>query len=361
MAQWLIISVKYMLVFGCIYRYAQAMKRLISAAFAILTLTLAACAKPMPAQTEYVLGTLCSINLFEKGTPDVYRALFARLREIENRMSVNKAGTELDRVNAAAGREAVAVHPDVIEVLSAALRYAELSDGAFDPTVGPLVKLWGIGTDDVRLPAQEEIQHVLPIINWKDVVLDTQARTVFLRHPGMALDLGAIAKGYAADELVRILKQKGIPRAIIDLGGNVLAYGEKQGGKKWRIGVQDPAGERGTYVGILEITNKTMVTSGVYERYFVQNGQRYHHILSTSTGYPVQNGLMSVTIIGDSSIDADGLSTTVFALGYEKGKALLEHLGNAEGLFIFDDGTLRATAGVRARFTVTSERYHWAD
>lgn len=350
-----------MLVFGCVSRYAQAMKRLMSAVFVSLTLILAACAKPMPAQTEYVLGTLCTINLFEKGTPDLYRTLFTRLREIEDHMSVNRAGTELDRVNAAAGREAVTVHADVIDVLSAALRYAELSGGAFDPTVGPLVKLWGIGTDNARVPSPEEIKKVLPLINWKDVVLDQAQGTVFLKQPGMALDLGAIAKGYAADEMARILQKNKAERAIIDLGGNVLAYGEKQGGKNWRIGVQDPAGERGAYVGILEIKNKTMVTSGVYERFLIKDGVRYHHILSTTDGYPVQNKLLSVTIVTDRSIDADGLSTTVFALGYEKGKALLESLGNAEGIFIFDDGTLKATAGVRSSFTVTSERYRWAD
>lgn len=315
----------------------------------------------MPAQTEYVLGTLCTINLFDKGKPELYRSLFVRLREIEDRMSVNKAGTELDRVNAAAGREPVSVDPDVMDVLVNALRYAQLSDGAFDPTVGPLVKLWGIGTDNARIPAPEELKEVLPLINWRDVILDTQAHTIFLRRPGMALDLGAIAKGYAADEMARMLKTNNVPRAIIDLGGNVLAYGEKQGGKNWRIGVQDPSGERGDYVGILEIKNKTMVTSGVYERFLIQDGIRYHHILSTSNGYPVQNGLLSVTIIGNSSIDADGLSTTVFALGYEKGRSLLESLGNVEGIFIFDDGSLRATAGARSSFTVTSDRYYWAD
>lgn len=326
-----------------------------------VTLLAISCAKPMPAQTEYVLGTLCTINLFDKGSPELYRTLFARLREIEARMSVNRAGTELDRVNAASGKEPVMVDPDVIEVLKAALHYAQLSDGAFDPTIGPLVKLWGIGTDDARIPAPEEIQKVLPLINYKDVVLDPQGQTIFLKRHGMAIDLGAIAKGYAADEMARILHSKKVERAIIDLGGNVLAYGEKQGGKNWRIGVQDPGGERGTYVGILEIKNKTMVTSGVYERFLMQDGVRYHHILSTSSGYPVQNGLLSVTIVGDRSIDADGLSTAVFALGYEKGRSFLESLDDVEGIFIFEDGSIRATAGARVQFSLTSERYHWAE
>ncbi len=348
------------------YRYAQVMmtgymKQLLVIILVSLSFVTASCAKPMPAQTEYVLGTLCTINLFEKGSAEVYRSLFARLREIEDHMSVNREGTELDKVNKAAGREPVQVTADVIEVLSTALRYAELSDGAFDPTVGPLVKLWGIGSDNARVPTENEIAQVLPLINWKDVVLDAKAGTVYLKRPDMALDLGAIAKGYAADEMARILKSNKIERAIIDLGGNVLAYGEKQGGKAWRIGIQDPTGERGSYVGILEIKNKTMVTSGVYERFLLQDGKRYHHIISTKTGYPVQNGLLSVTIIGDKSIDADGLSTAVFALGYEKGRALLESLGNVEGIFIFEDGSIRATRGARSTFSLRSDNYHWTD
>lgn len=326
---------------------------------ALLLVLAVSCAKPIEPQTEYVLGTLCTINLFEQGTPELYRTLFARLREIDDRMSVNKADAELVRVNAAAGSEPVLVHPDVIEVISAALRYAQLSDGAFDPTVGPLVKLWGIGTDNARIPAPEEITAVLPLINWRDVVVDTEAGTVFLKRSGMALDLGAIAKGYAADEMARILSERQVPRAIIDLGGNILAYGEKQGGKNWRIGVQDPLGERGSPIGILEIKNKTMVTSGVNERFLIKDGVRYHHILSTSDGYPVQNGLLSVTIIGDRSIDADGLSTSVFAMGWERGRRLLESLPTVEGIAIFEDRTVDATPGARATFTLTGEGYRW--
>ncbi|MFQ3547211.1 MAG: FAD:protein FMN transferase [Termitinemataceae bacterium] len=325
----------------------------------LLSGTVTSCAKPMGPETEYVLGTLCTINLFDKGKPDLYRELFARLREIENRMSANKAGTDIDTINTAAGKNAVAVHTDVMDVLEVALRYAELSKGAFDPTVGPLVKVWGIGTDDARIPTPAEIKEALSSINWRDVELNRKVGTVFLKKPGMALDLGAIAKGYAADEMARILKQHKIPRAMIDLGGNILAFGEKTGGAPWRIGVQDPSGERGDYIGILEVKNKTMVTSGVYERFFTEAGVRYHHILSTTTGYPVQNGLISVTIVADSSIDADALSTTVFALGYEDGTALLESLPNAEGIFIFEDHSVEATGDLRSVFRLTGERYHW--
>jgi thiamine biosynthesis lipoprotein len=318
---------------------------------------LSGCSKPMDAQTEYVLGTICTVNLFDRGTTEIYHEIFARLREIDDRMSANKADTDLDRINKNAGIAAVKVHPDVVSVVSEALHFADISDGAFDPSVGPLVNLWGIGTDGAHIPESQEIAKTLPLINWRDVVVDPKAETVYLKRPGMRLDLGAIAKGYAADEVARIVRDHGIPRAIIDLGGNVLAYGSKKDGSPWRIGIQDPLGNRGSYIGIVQVINKTLVTSGVYERFFIKDGKRYHHILSTKDGYPVQNGLDSVTIIGDRSIDADGLSTTVFALGYERGKELVESLPSVEAIFVFNDKTIKATSGVEKNFKLENSAY----
>jgi thiamine biosynthesis lipoprotein len=277
-------------------------------------------------------------------------------------VSVTLEGTDLGEVNAQAGIAPVKVHEDVIEILETALRYAEISDGAFDPTVGPLVKLWGIGTEEPRLPGQDEIDAVLPLINWRNVRIDKQTSTVFLTRSGMALDLGAIAKGYAADEAVKIIRKRRIPRAIIDLGGNIFTYGVKADSSPWRVGIQEPSGGlRGSYIGIVEVRNKTMVTSGVYERYFEVDGKRYHHILSTRDGYPVENQLLSVTIITDRSIDADALSTGIFALGYEKGKALAESLENVEVLFVFEDFSVRGTSGILQNFTLTDDRYQIRD
>jgi thiamine biosynthesis lipoprotein len=323
---------------------------------------LAGCTEAPPAQAEFVLGTICSINLYKDGSAKRYSELFSHLREIENRMSVPMPDTDLDRINRNAGIEPVPVHQDVIEVIEKALYYAELSNGAFDPTVGPLVKLWGIGSENPRLPGADEIREALSLINWRDLLIDRETGTVFLQRPGMALDLGAIAKGYAADEVARILKENRISGAIIDLGGNVFAYGKKdksQGNRKvtWRIGVQNPLETRGTYIGILEVENKSVVTSGVYERYVEINEKQYHHILSTENGYPVENGLLSVTIIAPSSMDADALSTTAFTLGYEKGKALIDSINNIEAIFVFADKRIRLTQGAKSLFSLTDREY----
>jgi thiamine biosynthesis lipoprotein len=320
---------------------------------------LLACKQPPQPRSEFVMGTVCTVNLFDEGTDALYTAVFDRLHAIEAEMSVNEGGTEVDKVNANAGIGPVAVTPDVFSVISTALRYAELSKGAFDPTIGPIVKLWNIMGEHPRVPAQAEIDAALKLVSYRDVVADSAAHSVFLTRKGMQLDLGGIAKGYAADEAVRIIKAAGLKRAIIDLGGNVYAYGDKKGGQPWRVGIQKPFTDRGEYVGIVTVKNKTLVTSGVYERYFVQNGVHYHHILSTKDGYPINNHLQSVSIVTDHSIDADALSTTVFALGWEVGSALVERLGNVEAIFIFDDNSIRI-AGNRD-FTLTDTSFHLAE
>jgi len=319
------------------------------------------CSKPMAAQTEFVIGTVCTVNLFDKGSPDAYREIFARLREIEARMSANRDDTEIAEINRNAGVAPVGAHPDVIEVVATALRYSEMSGGVFDPSIGPVVKLWNIGTDFARVPTKKELDAALSLVNYQDVVVDKAAGTVFLKRKGMRLDLGAIAKGYAADEVGRIIAKHRISRAIIDLGGNILAYGEKKGGESWRIGVQDPSSERGAHIGVLAVKNKTMVTSGVYERFFVENGKHYHHILDPKTGYPVSNGLLSVTIVADRSIDADGLSTSVFALGLQKGRALIESLPGVAAIFIGEDFSVRVTSGIAKDFHVSDPRFHTVD
>jgi thiamine biosynthesis lipoprotein len=298
------------------------------------------------------------VNLYKGGTQKLYREIFARIREIEGTVSVNLPDSEVEAVNRQAALAPAPVGHDTLDVIEAAHRYASLSGGAFDPTIGPLVNLWGIGPDSGRLPPDDEIQAVLPLINWRDLVIDRTAGTAFLRRPDMRLDLGGIAKGYAADEAVRILKKnRRVKGAIIDLGGNIFAYGEKEGNLPWRVGVQHPLAERGTYLGVLEVKNKTVVTSGVYERFLEVDGKQYHHILSTQDGYPVSNGLLSVTIIADRSIDADALSTAAFALGWEDGSTLTESVDGAEAIFISDDLSVRGTSGAFENFTLIDQAF----
>jgi len=330
-------------------------------------------AGPGIVKAEYVLGTFCRIDLYENGNQELYNRLFNRLAELDRIFSANRDDSELARINAGAGLEPVQVSPELFAVLDRALYFAEASGGAFDPTVGPLVKLWGIGTETPHQPTEPELLAALDLVNWRDLELraaetaaDTSARTAFLKRRGMALDLGAIAKGYAADELTRILREENVPRALIDLGGNIYIWGKRKDGKPWRVGVQDPLSERGNSAGVLELAGDlSVVSSGIYERYFTgSDGQRYHHILDLTgfqgfrgpKGYPVENGILAVTVIAASSMDADALSTSCFALGYEKGAALAAANG-AEVLFIYEDKTILGSPGALANFKIESTDY----
>jgi thiamine biosynthesis lipoprotein len=315
-----------------------------------LSLPFSACAPRMETHRLFALGTVCGISLFESGKQDVFLRIDSRLTQLEGILSAHgiAGGTsELERVNQNAGIQAVPVSGDFMTVLLRALYFAELTGGAFDPSIGPLVKLWGIGGEKERRPGEEEIIDARARVNYRDVVVDTARQTVYLRHSGMSLDLGGIAKGYAADEIVKILKEAAIQRAIIDLGGNVYALGSKSKKQKWRIGIQNPLAPRGEYLAVEEAADKTLVTSGVYERFFEENGVRYHHILDAKTGYPAVSGLLSVTIIAENSMDADALSTALFVLGYEKGAALLSQLPGVEAVFVFEDSSIKRTGSTK--------------
>ncbi len=309
-----------------------------------------------------LLGTTCTITIYRGDAEPAFDAAFKRLAEIEDRMTVSRDESEVIAVNRAAGVKPVRVSPDTFTVIARGLEFARLSGGVFDITVGPLVKLWGIGTSAARVPAPQEIRDAVARIGWRDVVLSPKESTVFLRRPGMALDLGAIAKGFAADEASRILREHGIESALINLGGNVLTIGAKPDGTLWRIGAQNPEQPRGTQIGIVETRAMAVVTSGSYERYFEAEGRRYHHILDTRTGFPVSNGLTAVMIVAADSTTADGYSTLVFALGLQKGRSLVESTGGAvEALFITERREVYLTSGLKKKFRLTDSQFTMKD
>ena len=238
------------------------------------------------------------------------------------------------------------VEPPVLDVILRGLEYSRLSQGVFDISVGPIVGLWNIGHEDARVPEPAEIDAALPYIDYRKVAVDETASTVFLMEQGMALDLGGIAKGFIADVIKARLKASGRTSAIINLGGNVDVLGAKPDGASYKIGVQNPDTERGEYIGILTVLGKSIVSSGAYERYLEVDGVRYHHILDPFTGYPAESDLAQVTIVSDNSVDGDGLSTTSFSLGLEKGMALIESIDEIEAVFVTADRKVYITSGL---------------
>ena len=327
----------------------------------IYILFFVSCSRQESSRMEYALGTFCTVTLFEQGNNRIYNEIFSRLHEIENLMSVNIPSSDISRINAAAGIEPVYVHEDTFRVIERAVYFARLTGGAFDPTVGALVSLWDIGGANQRVPSQEEIDKVLPLVNWRGIELNAGERSVFLARTGMALDMGAIAKGFAADEISVILISNKIDRAIIDLGGDIITHGTRADRSPWRIGIQYPFEGRGTTIGFIQVREKTVVTSGIYKQFFEVDGIRYHHLFTPSQGFPgkpgfpAQTGLLSVTLITDVSMDADALSTAIFVMGYERGMALLRHLPEIDAVFVFEDNSIRTTPG--ANFTLTDRSF----
>ncbi len=328
---------------------------------AFLFLTAVSCRAKEPARTEFALGTVCTVNLFDRGTKDAYDEIFSRLRELERILSANAEGSNVSAINRQAGIAPVKAEPDTLAVLTAALAFSERTDGAFDPAIGPVVRLWNIGTDEASVPAPADIQTALTLVSWKDIAVDAQKGTVFLARKGMRIDLGAIAKGYAADEVARIVARRGIKRAMIDLGGNIYAVGEKAPGTPWVIGIRDPKTSHGLAVASLRAKNSSIVTSGIFERYFEKDGVHYHHIIDPQTGYPKTNELLSVTIVAQSSMNADALSTSAFLLGIAKGLELVSTVPGAEAIFIDRTGRITTSPGLAGAVTVMDDRYRLAD
>lgn len=328
---------------------------------ALFVFTLSRCAQPAPPRTGMALGTVCSINLFEKGTEERYDALFARLDAIEALMSANLKDSTIGQINAAAGVHPVKSDNETIKVLQEALRFARDSGGRFDPTIGPLVKLWDIGGSSPAVPDPEKIRKAGSLIDWRRVVINTEEKTVFLPETGMRIDLGAIAKGYAADELAVMIRSWNISRAMIDLGGNIYAIGNKTGQSPWHIGIRNPEKTGGAPVLSLYMSDKSMVTSGIYERFFIENGTHYHHILDPETGYPANTGVLSVSIISPRSIEADALSTTLFLLGVRKGIDFIEGIPEAEAIFIDSARKVYPSSGVAGEIRILDSGYSLAE
>lgn len=315
---------------------------------------LASCKRPLPPQSQYTFGTVCSINLYESGSADLYAKLFGRLRELNDIFNNYSDASEISRVNRDAADMPVAVSQDFFVVLKTALDFAQLTDGAFDPTVGPLVKLWGFGKEP-RVPSQEEIDAAKKLVGWQNIILEgftdqevAAAPTVRFKKKGIRIDLGAIAKGYAADCLVAILKSNDAKRASISLGGNVYVYGKKPGGSLWNVAVRDP-NKAGQNAFMLKTQDATVVTSGAYERFFEQDGKIYGHIFDPATGFPAQSGLASVTIVSQTSMVADALSTSLFVLGMKKVPAIKKSAlaGNFECVCVDTSGTAYASKGLK--------------
>lgn len=298
--------------------------------------------------THYCLNTVVTITIYsyagEEDSEDIINECFGFCNHYEKLFSRTVKDSDISKINNSHGQP-TEVHQVVSKVINDSLKYSQLSNGAFDITIAPLTTLWNIEDDNPSVPSEDAIQEALKHINYQNISVENDIVT--LADPDAQLDLGGITKGFIADKLKSYMVSEGVTSAIIDLGGNILTIGGKTSDKDFKIGIKKPFGENNTdYTATVNVSNKSVVTSGIYERYFKENDKLYHHILNTSTGYPVDNNLYSVTIISNNSEPGDALSTAVFALGLKKGKKLINNTENVEAIFITNKNKIVLTDGL---------------
>ena len=245
------------------------------------------------------------------------------------------------------------VSDSLAELIQKGLYYSDLSDDAFDIAIEPLTSLWDFTAEDPQVPDDSLIQAALPKCNYHNISVDRVKNEITLNTDDTAIELGAIAKGYIADRLKDYLVSRNVKSAIINLGGNVLCIGEKPDNSAFKIGIQKPFADRSETIAVMDIRDKSVVSSGIYERCFEQDGTLYHHLLNPETGYPYDNGLIAVTIISNKSVDGDALSTTCFALGLEDGMKLAESLDDVQAFFVTSDYEIHYTKDFQKKIKVT--------
>ncbi|MGN0739688.1 MAG: FAD:protein FMN transferase [Treponema sp.] len=310
----------------------------------VFSLLFSSCAQTaVGPQTEYVFGTVCTLNFFDDGTEALYEECFSELRGIDDKFSVNKEYSEISLVNQNAGLKKVPVSREVFEVLELSKMIAEKTDGAFNPVLGTLIKLWAIGTERQRVPEMAEIESARQHCNPDSLVLQNDDGVFYaeLTDSKAQIDLGAIVKGYAADELVKILQARNVKKAVIDLGGNIYVFGQKdRQNSKWKVGIKNPLNQESEPVKIVRLDYGSVVTSGNYERFFVENGIRYHHIIDGKTGSPAESGLASVSVIYKESVFCDALATAFFVAGFGADFERRLGLQDVQLVFVKNDGSV---------------------
>ncbi|MCL6460155.1 MAG: FAD:protein FMN transferase [Gorillibacterium sp.] len=298
---------------------------------------------------NYGMGTEMTHRVFGKHAEEALKAVESEAERLEKMLSRFTPESEISRINQSAGIKCVKLGPDTYEVLSRAAEFSSYCQGTFDVTIGPLVNLWDY-KNSTEIPNEARIKQVLPLVNYADLIVDPREKTAGLQKMGQSLDLGGIGKGFASDKFLEVFREFGISSAFTNIGGNVAALGTKPDGSPWSVGIRHPRQDN-RLMGAVSVADKAVVTSGDYQRYFVdREGKRRHHILNPSTGYPSESGVISVTIVADNATTADALSTIVFVAGMKKGLELLKNFPGTEVILIDTDLLVYVSQGLKDSF-----------
>ncbi len=302
--------------------------------------------------TTVAMGTVVTLRLFGPDGEENAQLVLENINETEKALlSRNEKNSDIDRINSAPGT-AVSVSYETVEIIADSLDVSKKCEGVFDITVGEITKLWDFGGENQRLPSDDEIKERLPFVSYADVKVTDTTVTI---NEGQSLDLGAVGKGAACDRIKTLLNSTNTDSAVISVGGSLLLYGKKD----FTIGITNPENSQAS-MGSLELSETFVSTSGNYEKFFIDNDKKYHHILDATTGYPADSRLMSVTVICDSGLLSDALSTACYIRGYQHSLELLKQY-DAQAVFVFKDKTVRLTDGLKDKFTLTDESYMVAE
>ncbi len=302
------------------------------------------------------MDTYMMVTVYGSEADQATKAVEALIYELENTLARERADSEISQINRQAGLSSVPVSEETFALIQKALEISAATEGAFDITIAPLMDLWGFSSGDFRVPTESEIAAVLPLVGWEKVKLDPESRGVFLPLPGMELDLGGIGKGYASDRAQEELANFTLSGASLSLGGNAATWGQKPDGSPWRIAISDP-NSAADYLGILEAQDTSVITSGSYERFFEQNGHKYSHIMVPSQGVPVENDLLSVSIVRPEGIWGDALSTALFVMGKDSAIRFWKKYQDFSMVLVTKDNTVWLTPDLKSTFTLSNQNY----
>jgi thiamine biosynthesis lipoprotein len=318
-------------------------------------------------ESRILMDTFCTITVVSTSKEKAGEAVntgFGEIKKLETLLNYFSDKSEISAVNKAAGLKPVKVSKETLEIVQEMIDIAKATDGAFDASIAPVIKLWKFSksTSQHSIPPKDSIETALMLVGFKKIKIDTDESEIYLDEKGMELDLGGIAKGYAADKAVDAIKSRGIKAALVAIAGDIRGYGLNSSGRAWKVGIQnprtDPDAERPweDVFATVHLEDSAISTSGDYQRFFIKNVKRYHHILDPATGFPADSGLISVSVIAPEGYLSDSISTAVFILGAEKGLKLLESMG-LDAIIVNDDKKIILTKNLQGKIDILNKEY----
>ncbi len=323
-------------------------------------------------ESRVLMDTFCTITVVspsEEKAEDAIEAGFDEIKKLDNYLNNFSPDSEVSAVSQSAGIKPVHVSKETTDLMDKTIGISKITDGAFDPTIEPVIKLWAFSKrpDNPSIPSKAAIENLRKLVDYKKIKIDSAASEIYLEEKGMALDLGGVAKGYAADKAVEAIKAKGIKAALVAIAGDIRGYGLSTSGKAWKVGIQNPRPENPAsekpwedIFASLYLKDSAISTAGDYQRFFIKNGKRYHHIIDPKTGYPAESDLISVSVMAPEGYMADGIDTAVLILGPEKGMKLLNSKG-LDGILVDSRKRVFITKNLKGRIEILNKGYELAN